>query len=108
MTSRQRNTNTSEQLVIEETGERGRDLGPTRGRERGSVATRANTTAAVGTQDTAVTGAETQQTSSGLIVTDALSLNSNTKSDLACSLNDVEFSSLLAGGLLADTSCMYY
>lgn len=67
--SLQRNTNTSEELVIEENGGRERDLGPMTGTERGSVATRANTTAVVDTQDTAVTGAEThththQQTSS--------------------------------------------
>lgn len=75
MTSLQRNTNMSEQLVIEETGERGKDLGPMTG--RGSVATRANTTAVVGTQDMAVTGAETHNRRDlGLIITDAFSLYS--------------------------------
>lgn len=59
LTSLQRNTNTSEEAVIEETGGTGRGLGLTKGTERGSVATRANTTAVVATQDTAVTGAET-------------------------------------------------
>lgn len=59
MTSLRRNTNMTEELVIEETGGRERDLGPMTGTERGSEATRASTTAVVGTQDIAVTGAET-------------------------------------------------
>lgn len=59
LTCLQRNTNTSGELVTEETGGRGRDLGPMTGTERGSVATRANTTAAVDTQDIAATGAKT-------------------------------------------------
>lgn len=84
MTLPQRNTNTSEEVVIEERGGRGRDLGPMTGTERGSVATRANTTAVVGTQDTAVTGAETHSHTEththtdrralGLIVTKVFSL----------------------------------
>lgn len=72
MTSPQRNTNMSEVATIEETGERGRDLGPMTGTERGSVATRANTTAVVDILDTAATGVETlNQLVLGLIVTDA-------------------------------------
>lgn len=49
----------SEEVAIEETGGRGRGLGPMTGTERGSVATRANTTAVVGTQDMADIDAET-------------------------------------------------
>lgn len=59
LTSHQRNTSTSGELVTEGTGGRGRDLDPMTGTERESVATRANTTAAVGTQDIAATGAKT-------------------------------------------------
>lgn len=80
MTSLQRNTNTSEEVVIEEIGGRGKDLGPMTGTERGSVATRANTTAAVDTQGIAVTGAETythtNRLALGLIVTQVFSVYS--------------------------------
>lgn len=76
-TSRRRNTNTTGELAIGETGGRGRDLGPMTGTERGSVATRANTTAVVDTQDTAVTGAETHNRRAlGLIVTQVFPLDS--------------------------------
>lgn len=59
LTSPQRNTNMTEEVVTEETGGTGTGLDPMTGTERGSVATRANTTVVVGTQDIAVTGAET-------------------------------------------------
>lgn len=59
LTSPQRNTNMNEEVVTEETGGTGKDLGPTTGTETGSVATKANTTAVVDTQDTVATGAET-------------------------------------------------
>lgn len=79
MTSLQRNTNTNEVLVIEETGGRGRDLAPMTGKERESVATRANTTAVVDTQDIAVTAAETHtdRQALGLKVTEVFSVYSN-------------------------------
>lgn len=67
LTFLQRNTNTSEEAVTEETGERGRGHGPMTGTERGSVATRANTTAVADTQDIAVTAAETARTPTGKI-----------------------------------------
>lgn len=92
LTSLQRNTNTSEEVVIEETGGTGRGLALTTGTERGSVATRANTTAAVGTQDIVVTDAEThQQTSSGADSRRDVFSILQTKSNLACSLKVVHF-----------------
>jgi len=93
-TSLQRNTNTSEEAVTEETGGTGRGLGLTTGTERESVATKANTTAVVGTQDIVVTGAEThQQTSSGADSRRSVFSILQTKSNLACSPN-VEYGSL--------------
>lgn len=91
-TSRRRNTNTTEELAIGETGGRGRDLGPMTGTERGSVATRANTTAVVDTQDTAVTGAETQPTSSRTDSHSSIPSRLKTKSGLVCSLNVLQYS----------------